>query len=186
MTRVLRRLVADPFYLIRHWNWKSATCSSILRAGIFFGANLPAGWRAAAAAMMTEFVYRALTAGFYGAMTQAFRQAEPEWAAGLVVMFLLPVASHSLELTVHLLRGTPKIITSLVSSVVFTALSTLFNLYAMRRGALVVGAEGGSVAADLRRLPRLIVGFTIAGPLALAALWKGASLRPPTGLESSE
>ncbi len=117
--------------------------------------------------MAAEFVYRALTAGFYGAVTQALGRAEPEWAAALAAMILLPLVSHSFELTLHLLRGTPKILTSVIASVCFTALSTLFNLYAMRRGALVVGDEGGTVAADLRRMPKLIVGFVTSGPLAL-------------------
>ena len=83
---------------------------------------------------------------------------------------VLPGASHSIEFVVHLLRGTPNLRTSLIASVSFTMLSTLFNLYAMRRGALLVGAEGGSVGADLRRMPRLIAGFLAAGPIALFRL----------------
>jgi hypothetical protein len=69
-----------------------------------------------------------------------------------------------------LLRGTPNLRTSLIASVSFTVLSTLFNLYAMRRGALLVGAEGGSVGADFRRMPRLITGFLAAGPIAVSRL----------------
>jgi hypothetical protein len=153
--------------LVRTWNWKSAVFSSTLRAGIFFSTNLTAGWRAATGAMMAEFIYRAATAGFYGAITQAFRRAEPPWTAGVVVMILLPVSSHSVELAVHLLRGTPKLAASLIASVGMTIVSTLFNLYAMRRGALVVGQEGKSVRSDLRRMPRLICGFVAAGPVAL-------------------
>jgi hypothetical protein len=159
---VFRELRANPGrLLLRQWNWKSAAFSSTIRAAIFFAANLAAGWHAAAGAMLAEFVYRSLTAGFYGALTQAFRRAEPAWAAGTVVMILLPLVSHSIELTVHLLRGTPKILTSLLASVLFTGISTLFNLYAMRRGALLVGADAGSVGADLRRMPRLIGGFVV-------------------------
>jgi hypothetical protein len=153
--------------LVRRWNWKSAAFSSTLRAGIFFATNLGAGLAAATGAMEAEFFYRALTAGFYGALTQAFRSAEPAWAACAVVMIALPLASHSIELAVHLLRGTPRILESLTASACFTAISTLFNLYAMRRGALVVGAGAGTVGSDLRRMPRLIGGFIAAGPLVL-------------------
>jgi len=157
---VLRELRKRPGdLLIRRWNWKSAAFSSALRAGIFFCVNLPAGRQAALGAMLAEFLYRGVTAGFYGAITQAFGEAEPAWAAGLIVMIGLPAVSHSVELCIHLLRGTPRIAGSLIASVSFTALSTLFNLYAMRRGALVVGAGAGSVGEDLRRLPGLIVGF---------------------------
>jgi hypothetical protein len=175
--RVMRSLVANPGHLlIERWNWKAALFSATLRALLFLLANLTAGWKAATAAMLVEFLYRAVTAGFYGSITQAFREAEPAWAAGLAVLVLLPVLSHSIELTLHLLRGTPKIITSLTASICFTLVSTLFNLYAMRRGALVVGAEGGSVIADLRRMPHLICGFLAAGPkfILRANSWKGA------------
>jgi len=170
-SEVVREITADPATnLIRRWNWKSALFSSTLRAIIFLVANLTAGWRAATGAMAAEFLYRSITAGFYGAITQALGRAEPEWAAALAAMVLLPLLSHSIELTVHLLRGTPKLLASLIASVCFTALSTLFNLYAMRRGALVVGEASGSVAADLRRLPRLIGGFLAVGPMALWSL----------------
>ena len=157
---VFREIRARPGeLLIRRWNWKSAAFSSALRAGIFFCVNLPAGRRAALGAMLAEFLYRGVTAGFYGAITQAFGEADPAWTAGLIVMFLLPLVSHSVELCVHLLRGTPNIFGSVAASVAFTALSTLFNLYAMRRGALVVGSGASSVGEDLRRMPGLIVGF---------------------------
>jgi hypothetical protein len=164
-----RRLWTEPGeMLLRRWNWKSAIFSSLIRAQIFFLTNLAAGWRAATGAMLAEFLYRGITAGFYGALTQAFREAEPEWAAGIAVSLLLPISSHALELTVHSLRHTPKLYTSIITSVCFTIFSTLFNQYAMRRGALVVGQGAGSVASDLKRIPALIAGFVACGPVALA------------------
>ena len=51
----------------------------------------------------------------YGAIARAFRDAEPEWKAGIAVMVLLPLASHSIELGVHLLRGTPHLGSSLAA-----------------------------------------------------------------------
>jgi len=167
------RLLRNPFeLLIARWNWKSSLFSSTLRAVIFLCANLTAGWRAATGAMLAEFLYRAFSAGFYGAITQALREAEPAWAAGMVAMIAVPAVSHSIELSIHLARGTPKIITSVVASVCFTAVSTLFNLYAMRRGALVVGDGSDSVGGDLKRVPGLIGGFLAAGPkFVWRALW---------------
>jgi hypothetical protein len=164
---VFRELFQHPWQmLIQRWNWKSALFSSILRGLIFLFANLAAGCRAATGAMLAEFLYRAATAGFYGALTQAFRCVEPVWMAGIAVMILLPLASHSLELAIHVLRGTPKIVTSLVTSVIFTWLSTLFNLYAMRRGVLLVDSGANSLRTDLRQVPRLILEFAIALPVA--------------------
>jgi hypothetical protein len=153
--------------LLRRWNWKAALFSSTLRAILFLLANLSAGWRAATGAMAAEFLYRAVTAGFYGAITQAFRKAEPAWAAAISTVALVPLVSHALELTLHLARGTPKIITSLIASVVFTVVSTLFNWYAMRRGALVVGEDTGSIVDDLKQLPRLICEAVSAGPRSM-------------------
>jgi len=165
---VLRQLSRAPGdLLLRKWNWKSAVFSSLIRAAVFFFCNLTAGMRAADGAMLAEFVYRGITAGFYGALTQAFRRAEPVWHASLTVMVLLPLSSHSVEFVVHVVRHTPHLRTSIISSVCFTAISTLFNLYAMRRGVLVTGAGSGSVASDMRRIPGLIAGFVAVGPLAL-------------------
>ena len=164
--QVLRELVLHPVETIaRRWNWKSALLSSCLRALIFFVANLPAGLPAAFAALLTEVTFRGAASGFYGALTEAFRFAEPEWAASLVVMFLLPLAGHSVEFAVHLLRGTMKLKISMIASICFTAVSTLFNLYAMRRGALVTGEGEQTLGNDMKQMPRLIGGFLISGPL---------------------
>lgn len=168
IAQVLQRLRTRPVEcLFRTWNWKSAVFSPAIRATIFFFANLKAGRHAAEAAMLTELIYRASASGFYGALTQSFREAEPAWAANLVVMLLVPLMQHSIELTIHLLRGTPKLWPSMIASVIFTAISTLFNLYAMRRGVLIVGEGAGSAWSDMRALPATIAGFIAAGPIAV-------------------
>jgi hypothetical protein len=168
LQQALARLISHPFeLLIARWNWKSSLFSSTMRAILFLCANFTAGWRAATGAMLAEFVYRAFSAGFYGAITQGLREAEPAWAAAAVAMIAVPAVSHSIELGIHLLRGTPKIITSVIASICFTAVSTVFNLYAMRRGALVVGDGSDTVGGDLKRVPALIGGFLAAGPMLL-------------------
>src|SRR5262249_16840974 len=131
-----------------------------------FCVNLPAGRAAASGAMLAELLYRLITAGFYGAITQVFSDVEPEWAASLAVALFVPAVSHTIELTIHRARGTPRLASSLIASIAFTIISTLFNRYAMRRGALVVGKDAAPVADDLRRMPRLIAGFLGFAPLA--------------------
>lgn len=176
--QVLQDLFARPGeLLLRRWNWKAALFSSIFRSIIFLCANLTAGWRAATGAMLAEFVFRAMTSGFYGALTQAFCRVEPAWKSGLAAILFVPLISHSLELTVHMMRGTPKLLTSIISSVIFTIISTLFNVYAMRRGALLVSPEAASVGSDFKRIPRLIGGFLAAGPVALYT-WARTVARP--------
>ena len=158
--RVFLLLLGDPGeYLVRRWNWKSALLSSLMRATLFFATNLAAGLPAAIAAMKTELVFRGLTSGFYGALTEAFREAEPPWAAAVTVMLLLPVANHSLEFLFHWLRSTEKLLPSILASLIVTAFSTLFNFYVMRRGALIVGSGHHSLGKDLLRLPGLVLDF---------------------------
>jgi hypothetical protein len=167
---ILRDIVRRPgVHLIRRWNWKSALTSSLLRGVIFFATNLTAGWRAAAGAMAAEFIYRTALSGFYGSVTQSFRHAQPAWASAVFVMVLLPLSSHVIEFVVHYLRGTPKLLLSMIASVIFTAVATLFNWYAMRQGVLVVGEGNASFGDDMKAMPRVIAEFLLAVP---AALWR--------------
>lgn len=162
---VLADLARDPArYLLARWNWKSALMSSLLRATIFFFTNLVAGLHAALGAMLAELLLRAATSGFYGAITEALSSARPAWAAATAAMILLPLLAHSLEFVVHWLRHTPKLALSIGSSVIFTAISTAFNLYAMQRGALRVGHGSRPLSEDLARVPGLILEFLLAGP----------------------
>lgn len=166
--------------LIKRWNWKSAILSSLLRAAIFFFANLSAGLPAALGALCTELLLRGVTSGFYGALTEAFSEAEPSWAATIAVALILPLANHSLELLVHWTRGTPKLLISILASMVFTAVSTLFNFYAMRHGALIVRAGRRSLGQDMRAMPRLLFDFLLIVP---RSFWKPSAKRSsqPTG-----
>jgi hypothetical protein len=128
--------------------------------------------------MLAEFTFRAITSGFYGSLTQAFRNTRPRWAATATALLLLPLASHSLEFLVHWLRGTPKLYTSITVSIAFTALSTLFNLYAMRRGALLVAEDQKSLFEDMHAMPAIIASFLACGPISLWRLAKSLTCAP--------
>ena len=169
---VLAWAVANPWDALgRRWNYKAAITSSVVRAAIFFSINGRAGYRAAIAAMTTEFCFRFLTSGFYGAMTENFRRVEPPLAGTIAAMIVLPLVSHSLELLVHWLRGTAYLQVSIGGSVIFTALSTAFNLFAMRRGALVVGTGRRSLLEDMAAMPRLVALFIIAVARSFRRAW---------------
>jgi hypothetical protein len=166
---VLHNLIRDPIHhLVLRWNWKAALLSSLFRALLFLFVNLVAGWPAALRAMSTELVFRFATAGFYGAITEAFAAARPAWSAAVATMVLLPCVNHSLEFMVHWMRGTPNLSVSIATSVLFTALSTAFNLYAMQRGTLIVGQGSRSLRHDLCRVVPLFFSFLMAGPRLIA------------------
>lgn len=95
----------------------------------------------------------------------------------IAVVILLPLTSHSLEFTIHFLRHTPNLKISIISSLVFTNISTLFNLYMMRRGTLVVGQGSKSFGQDMKAIPRLIAGFVTAGPLWIWRALRGVQAR---------
>ena len=157
---VLRALRSTPWLMLgRRWNYKSAVLSSLTRAAVFFCVNLTAGLDGAAGAAATEFVFRLATSGFYGALTQSFRHVEPRWQGQLAALLIVPAMGHSLEFLVHWLRGTPELAASLGASISFTALSTVFHLFAMQRGVLIVGEGQRTLLEDLRSLPSVIAAF---------------------------
>ncbi len=160
---VLTGFAIHPYEnLIRRWNWKSAVISACVRGSLFFVTNIGAGFNAALDAMIIESAFYITTAGFYGAMIQSFRRAQPVWAATAAVMVLMPTVNHSLELALHWIGGTENLATSIIASVCFSMFSAAFNLFAMRRGALIVGDEKQSLIADLRRLPFIVFEFLTA------------------------
>ena len=133
--------------------------SSTFRATLFFTTNLVAGFDAALAAMALEFVFRFATSGFYGALTQALRHVRPAALGTALALVGLPLIAHSLEFAVHWWRGTPALAASISISVMFTVVSTAFNLFAMRRGLLIVGAGERSLWQDVREMPRTLAQF---------------------------
>jgi len=115
-----------------------------------------------------EALYRAGTAGFFAAFTQALRHRRPKWLTMLLVAVLIPAISLVLDCLLHLAMGTPNLTRGMLVATVVSAVTSLFNWYSMRRGTLLVGRTGMSFAADLYRLPQLILQFLLE-PL----LWMG-------------
>jgi hypothetical protein len=166
LREVLRDIVCHPVrHFVERWNWKSAALSSIGRAIIFLVANLPAGAGAGLRAMLTEFVFRGVMSGVLGSITQALGTARSTRSAMLTAVVALPALGHTVEYVVHRAAGTPRLHQSIAASIAFSILTTAFNFFAMRRGALIVGNGQQSLGADLQRMPRLIGAFIKAGAL---------------------
>ena len=168
---VFRYLVRHPVeMLVWRWNWKAAVMSGVMRGTIYFATHIKGGWRAALGAMSVEFVFRVIVSGASGSLVQAFHRATPIWLAALCVMILLPAISHMIEFTLHTLSGDANKGTAIIISITFSVLSAIFNLFAMRRNALLVkDADAQSFARDMAQMP-LIVGEFIFYPLVW--LWR--------------
>jgi hypothetical protein len=164
---VFRHLLRHPMEtMVYHWNWKAAVLSALLRSPIFFTAYLyqKQGLAIALGAMGAQFFFRTLFGGVNGAIIQAFRKVEPAWHAVLTVPLVLAAFSHLIEFVVQTaydsLTGTHGKGKAILVSVMVSIVSAVFNLFAMRRGALIVKDETRqSFGRDLIRMPWLIFEF---------------------------
>lgn len=119
-------------------------------------------------ALLTEFFICAVTAGFYGALVQNLRDASPVWLTAIFLVFVVPAFFQGFEFALHAFRGTPHLRMAEIVSLGVSTVSSFFNWYAMRRGALLVGGEGGSFGSDLQRLPSLLFDFFATVPRRFA------------------
>ena len=182
LVQVLGNILRDPVSILwRRWNWKASALSIVFRAPVYVAASLRSGWRETFAALFVESACCACTAGFYGAFVQAIRNAQPAWFTGLVITLFLPALMQGVEYFVHWLRGTHHLHAVLLGSAAVSAVSSLFNWFAMKHGALLVAGEGASFRRDLGRLPLLAVSFAISGPRWIwreASIWPGKAQSP--------
>jgi hypothetical protein len=161
-------------YVIRHpletmilrWNWKAAVLSALLRAPIFFFAYLfkKDGLKLAIGAALAQSAFRLAFGGINGAIIQSFSKVEPPWHAVLTVPIVLATFSHLMEFVVQTLydhqTGAAGRGKAIAISVFVSAVSAVFNLFAMRRGALLVKDESRqSLWRDLVRMPWIIFEF---------------------------
>jgi hypothetical protein len=164
--------------VLRYWNWKAAVCCGVIRALLFLGLTWHSGWRQAGLSTLTEGGFRLVTAGFYGAITQALSDLQPTWLAVGSVTVLLPLFAQGVDSLLHIGCGTPHLVLGTVIYLGFYAYGSLFDWYAMRHGALLTGPQSSSVRADLRALPGIYLRF-LSKPLDWAAmLWPNESNSP--------
>ncbi len=151
------------------WSWKAAMASAVLRASTFFATNLRAGNAAAIRAGAVEATFAIFAAGVMGAVSQRLRLARPAWATALVVWLAMPMVMLLAQFSVHRLAGTPHLGMGLAASFCFAAIASSFSWYAMRHGALLGGDAETSLYHDARHLPRIVLGYVLAGPRWLFA-----------------
>lgn len=196
VSEVFRMIAHHPFeMLVKRWNWKSALLSAFLRSMIYLTTYLVKkdGLKAALGAMAVEFGLRIFTAGTSGTLVQAFRKANPVWVSMLICSVALPIFSHAVEFIVHFLHEyTVSQIynapmnqsrkSGFIVSVIFSVVSVVFNLFAVRRGVLVVGGdEHQSFWKDMKQMPKVIWQFLT---FPIVFIWR--KLSKPAAIEITE
>lgn len=170
----LLQVLSNPFYyFIQQWNWKSALFGAFNRGTIFLVATMKRGRMEMSVAVVVEILFTCATAGIYAAFTQAMRFAEPEWLAAGVVALAIPGALYGADYFAHVWTGMHNVRPAVGFATGLSVVSTLFNLFIMRRGAMVVGEGSQPLWRDLIRIPGLIVQFLVAGPVWLWNLITG-------------
>ncbi len=144
----------------------------MLRAPIFFFAYRKEGIGLAIGAAFAQFLFRTIFGGIYGAIIQAFSKVEPAWQALLTVPLVLACFSHLMEFIVQTFYDTYNGTTSgnkaILVSIIISVLSAVFNLFAMRRGALLVKDEQQqSLWKDFKSFPHITFEFIIFAPLKI-------------------
>jgi glycosyltransferase involved in cell wall biosynthesis len=164
---VSRKLLRHPFKeVILRWNWKSAILSALLRSPIFFTAYLAQkqGLWIATGAMLVQFTFRTFFGGVNGAILQAFSKVSPAWHAIITVPLVLAFFSHVAEFLIQSgydrFTGSQGKGGAVIFSVGISIVSALFNLFAMRRGLLLVRDESSqSLWRDLKQMPLIALEF---------------------------
>jgi hypothetical protein len=164
---VFRELVRHPMdTLVWRWNWKAAVLSALLRAPIFFFTYFfkKEGLKIAVGAALAQSVFRFVFGGVNGAIIQSFSRVEPAWHAVLTVPLILAAFSHLIEFLVQTFydaqTGVNSKKSAITISVIISVISAVFNLFAMRRGALLVKDETKQpLWRDLVRMPWIVFEF---------------------------
>jgi hypothetical protein len=155
-------------YLINH-PFDAVVLSALLRSPIFLVAYRKEGLALAFGAAFAQFFFRTIFGGINGAIIQAFSKVEPAWHAILTVPLVLACFSHLVEFIVQSVydnyTGTTSMGKAIVASVIISIISAVFNLFAMRRGTMLVKDENSqSLWKDFKSFPRITYEFILLPP----------------------
>jgi hypothetical protein len=158
-------VLAHPWEtFVERWNWKAAVLSAAFRGVAFAVPMSHFAGPDAVRALCIELGFRVAIGGFWGSLLQAFRRAEPAWAAGVSVAALLPAAAHLLEFAALKAGHVSHITTAMIVSVVVSSGSLLLNFGLMRHGLLVTGTGAAPLFCDLQRIPAALAAMLRRSP----------------------
>ncbi len=162
------------------WNWKCALLSAAARSIVYLAAMVRTGLRGSLSIVLVEIAYVTLTAGLYAGMQQRALEFTSRLLGNATVVFGVPWLAQVLDWLTHRLAGAAVPGRATLAVFVFATVSALFHLHVMRRGVLLTGCSGRSLADDFRRMPRLTAGFV----LSPVAFFSTLATRLARGAES--
>ena len=142
------------------WNWKCALLSAGARSVVYLAAMAHGGPHGRTAVVLVEIGYVTLTAGIWAGMQQMALGIRSRLLGNITVAGVVPALSQAFDWLAHRASGATAPARATVAVCIFAAISALFHLHVMRRGAFLTG-QGRSLVDDFRRMPRLIAGFVL-------------------------
>lgn len=149
------------------WNWKCAVLSATARSLVYLAALARTGAKGSFSIVLVEMAYVTLTAGIYAGLQQRALGFSSRTLGNLTIVPGVPVLAQILDWVAHRAAGAAAPGKANLAICIFAAVSGLFHLYVMRRGAFLTGHRGRTFLDDFRRLPRLVLAFVVA-PVSLA------------------
>jgi len=143
------------------WNWKCALLSATARSLVYLVSLARTGASGGACIVLVEIVYVTLTAGLYAGLQQRALQFRSRLLGNLTVVLGVPLLAQAFDWLAHRAAGAPAPAKATVAVCIFAAVSALFHLHVMRRGAFLTGRHGRTLRDDFRRMPRLILAFVL-------------------------
>jgi hypothetical protein len=128
------------------------------------------GLRGGLAIVLVEMAYVTFTAGIYAGLQQKALGLRSRLLGNLAVAAGVPGLAQLLDFLIHRAAGAAAPARATFAVCVFAAISALFHLYIMRRGAFLTGKRGHSLLEDFRRIPQLTAGFVLSPIVFLSAM----------------
>lgn len=163
---------AQWLYAFTHWNWKISLLTAVLRGAACVWALRNVTPHARNHFGLVEAAFVLATCGSFSALQQQSLKIRRELFAWLACVVVIPMASLGCDAALHFWLDGRDTLQLGVAGTIFTLVSATFHWHLIRNGALLVGEESGSLATDLRRIPRLTVSYC-----AAPVLWMGRLTR---------
>lgn len=161
---------AEWLYAFTHWNWKVSLLTALLRGAACIWALRSLEPHARNHFGLVEAAFVLATCGSFSALQQQSLKIRRELFAWLACVVVIPMASLGCDAALHFWLDGRDTLQLGMAGIIFTLVSATFHWHLIRNGALLVGEQSGSLATDLKSLPRLTVSYCTAPVLWMSRL----------------